>query len=912
MSTSRTSLRRFPWQVVVTVCLLVVCVSITLFYSLWASQRKTERHISLFEASMQIDRHDLLGHQKLRQTFEQENYAAFGQALDHFARAYNYVVAMLQGGELEQRRVIAVRDPALRSELQQLLDDREGFQKMLARHWAERNPYSKFVDPFIDPGLQSALADLIQTTDAVQTHLHNSMQAELHAFRLTQYILLAAVLILFLASVFVSWRFMRQRNAAQQTAESQKEKLRQRETALRHLFDNAPIGIFRTTSDGRTLEANPAIKKMLRIDTRDHARLYGQDLEHTLYADSDQRAAFIRRLDAQGQVEQFEIQGQRADGTWAWFSLNARVSERQLDQSLIIDGFMSEITQQKQAQESVEHLNRVLRAIRNINHLIMSEKDRERLIQQGCRILVQSRGFEAALIILTDPALHPLMHAQEGMHEALADFEQYLQSGQLPACCRQAADSVQASLMDKSSSACVECPLAHSCEDCDTLCIALVCRDCVYGFLAVALPRGQGRDPEEQFLLRELASDIAFALHGLEQEDITKKAEEEKRIAEKQLARAQKMEAIGRLAGGVAHDFNNMLGVIIGYADMALDRAQKDESLHYPLEQIRQAAQRSADLTRQLLAFSRKQLTQPQVLNLNQEIEKQRNMLDRLIGENIAFNFVPASDIWLIRVDPSQIDQILANLIINARDAISGTGSITLETMNVTLDRSYADGHTYVQPGEYVCMTVSDTGKGMDRQTQEHIFDPFFSTKHADQGTGLGLSTVYGIVKQNKGFIHVYSEPGRGSTFKLYFSRTHAEILADEEVQEPGLVRGEETVLLVEDEKMVLELTRAVLEEQGYTVLATRSPGQAQQMAADSKGPIHVLLTDVVLPEMNGRELKTALESIRPGMKTLFMSGYTENVIVQQGMVDPQFHFIHKPFSAAGLARKLREVLEST
>ncbi|MFO7802857.1 MAG: ATP-binding protein, partial [Desulfovermiculus sp.] len=501
--------------------------------------------------------------------------------------------------------------------------------------------------------------------------------------------------------------------------------------------------------------------------------------------------------------------------------------------------------------------------------------------------------------------------AQHGLSESFAQLIPSLEQGEIPMCCRHAGGNGDVCLIQKPSSTCRDCPLVHSCVHSDTLCIALQYMDTVYGFLTVALPLGQGENAEEQSLLNDLASDIAFALHGLEREEKTKLAEEEKKAVEKQLAQAQKMEAIGRLAGGVAHDFNNMLGVILGYADIALSHLERSDHLYNPLGQIKQAAQRSADMTRQLLAFSRKQLTQPQVLDLNQEIESQRQMLSRLIGENIELKLRAADQLWPVEVDPSQVDQVLANLVINARDAICDVGSIMLETRNVTLDQAYTSTYPYAEPGDYVCLMVSDTGTGMDRETQEQIFDPFFTTKLAEQGTGLGLSTVYGIVKQNQGIIHVYSEKGKGTTVKLYFPRTQGPVSSPEEKAVLHLAQGNETVLLVEDEEMVLELTQYVLEEQGYTVLTARSPKEAQHQAKEYTGRIDVLLTDVILPEMNGKELKAVLESVRPEIKTLFMSGYTENVIVQQGMVDPQFFFIQKPFSAAGLMDTIRKVLSS-
>ncbi|MFP4284938.1 MAG: ATP-binding protein [Desulfovermiculus sp.] len=906
------SLGLLYWQIALPACLLILVIIAAMTYSLWASQEKAMQHITRVEASMQAIQHDLLGHQKLRDALGQNQQTVFDQAISHFQQSQRLVAAMLGGEKDGKNQITPVRDTSLRQELRKLADQQGKFINVATLAWEMQITKSDVTGSSLEPGLQDMFFGLVSQFDVMQSRLHSMIEKDLSRFHITQFVLLGVIFILAAATVFMFLRFIRQRDRAEQKVQTQKEELRQSEDALRNLFENSPIGLFRTNSNGQVLQVNPAMIRMLRIDSGTKKQIYAQNLANALYVHTEQRKELLNKLEAEGQVEKFEFQGWRADGTWAWFSMDARISERPPNQPYRIDGFVSEITQRKQAQESVQHLNRVLKAIRNINQLIMSEKDHSRLIEQGCRILVQSRGFEAAMIILTDKSNQPVLYAQEGFSNALPPFEQSLEQGQLPQCCQHAmSEGREVCFIDKPSATCRDCPLARDCMHCDTLCIALQYSGTVYGFLTVALPVGQGNSQDEQFLLHELATDIAYALHGLYREEKTRKAEEEKKAAEKQLIQAQKMEAIGRLAGGVAHDFNNMLGVIMGYADLALTRFEGNDSLRYPLEQIRQAAGRSADLTRQLLAFSRKQLTQPQVLDLNQEIEKQRIMLARLIGENLKLKFIPDSDLWPVEVDPSQIDQILANLVINARDAIVNVGTITLETMNVTLDEAYSNTHIYAVPGDYVCLMVSDNGMGMDRQTQEQIFDPFFTTKQSEHGTGLGLSTVYGIVKQNKGMIHVYSEPGKGTTFKLYFPRSQGPISTAKPEQTSSPMLGQETILLVEDEEMVLELTQTVLEEQGYKVLAARSPQQAQVVAREHADQIQVLITDVVLPEMNGKELRAAIEDIIPSVKTLFMSGYTENVIAQRGMYDPQFFFIQKPFSAAGLGNKLRQLLSA-
>jgi two-component system, cell cycle sensor histidine kinase and response regulator CckA len=367
-------------------------------------------------------------------------------------------------------------------------------------------------------------------------------------------------------------------------------------------------------------------------------------------------------------------------------------------------------------------------------------------------------------------------------------------------------------------------------------------------------------------------------------EDVT-----ERRALEQQLRQSQKMEAVGRLAGGIAHDFNNLLMVISGYSEFLLDRLGPDPALRAPAQEIASASQRASSLTRQLLAFSRKQMMAPKILDLNALVTENLKMLTRVIGEDIDLVMVPAPTLGAVRADAGQVDQVVMNLAVNARDAMPSGGKLTIETSNVTLDEEYARLHAPLSPGEYVMLAISDTGLGMDSETQSHIFEPFFTTK-GPKGTGLGLSTVYGIVKQSGGFVWVYSEVGKGTTFKIYFPRvpqiaeTPALAIPAEEVAatEPGT----ETILLAEDEANLRYLARQFLEKQGYKVLEAADGAAAMQIAVAHEGVIHLLLTDVIMPGMNGRELAQRISEIRPQTKVLYMSGYTENVIGHNGTLD--------------------------
>lgn len=395
--------------------------------------------------------------------------------------------------------------------------------------------------------------------------------------------------------------------------------------------------------------------------------------------------------------------------------------------------------------------------------------------------------------------------------------------------------------------------------------------------------------------------------------DITqrRKAEEERDRLQAQLIQAQKMESVGRLAGGVAHDFNNMLGVIIGRAELAMQRLEPIHSLYEDLLEIRKAAERSANLTRQLLAFARKQTIAPKVLDLNETVEGMLKMLRRLIGEDITLTWMPKADLWPIKVDPSQIDQILANLCVNARDAITSVGKITIETNNVQFDEEYCSRYPGFNPGAYVLLMVSDNGCGMNKDTLDKLFEPFFTTKSPGKGTGLGLATVYGIVKQNNGFINVYSEPDKGSTFKIYLPRyVHPSGKQTKEQLQPIVPRGNETILLVEDEMAILNMAKTMLESLGYTVLGTNSPREAIRIAKKHRGAIHLLMTDVIMPEMNGRELADMLIALNTNLKCLYISGYTADVIAHHGVLNEGVYFIQKPFSLRNLAVRVREILD--
>ena len=419
----------------------------------------------------------------------------------------------------------------------------------------------------------------------------------------------------------------------------------------------------------------------------------------------------------------------------------------------------------------------------------------------------------------------------------------------------------------------------------------------LYVDLAVSCVRKSDRQPDYNIAFLQDISD-------------RKRAIEEKEKLESQLHQAQKMESIWSLAGGVAHDFNNKLSVILGCTYMAFTEEDPVQRKNF-LEEIRKAAEQSADLTRQLLAFARKQTIAPIVLNLNETVTGMLKMIKRLIGEDIQLIWQPMDTLWLLKFDPSQVDQILANLCVNARDSIAKNGKITIETNNCTIDEDHATLHPETAPGDYVRLTVSDNGCGMNKETRDRIFEPFFTTKDTGKGTGLGLATVFGIVKQNNGFINVCSELGKGTSFIIYIPRYVGKSDSNQKTDMAMPVpSGLETILLVEDELAFANITSMILRKQGYTVFSANTPQEAIRLAKELTGEIDLLITDVIMPGANGKDLSQELQSLFPHLKILFMSGYTADAISQHGVLDEGVNFIQKPFSLHDLATKVREVLD--
>ena len=812
--------------------------------------------------------------------------------------------------------------------------------------------------------------------------------------------------------------------------------LRNSEEFQRAVIACSPVALYTVDVNGNVLSWNTSAERMFGWSA---GEIVGKPLP---IVPDDKRHEFdaLRENVLKGEVfSGKELIRLKRDGSSIPISLSVAPVKNDKGEAVAILGAAEDITERKRALARIEHLNQVLRAIRDINQLIVREREIQNLIKEGCRLLVANRGYSSAMIVLTDDKNRPFAWATEGLAVASKELAGRLEEGSLPPCCGHAGFERDMFLVEDRLAVCVTCPVAERCLKSQSLCASLIHEKVNFGYVVVVAEKELDVDEEEKSLFAEMAGDLAYAISVMKMEearkqgeaalyesesrfrlfaesapvgivisdgeaktlyinskftdlfgytiddmpsvdqwrklaypdeairsrvqkewksvveeakrtgaeitpmehpvtckdgsvrhiefrmattgklnvivfsDITerKKIEAEHEDLQSQLLQSQKMESVGRLAGGVAHDYNNMLSVITGYAELAIDKIAPEDPLQADLQEILSAARRSADITRQLLAFARKQTIDPKVLDLNETVESMLKMLRRLIGEDIDLSWKPGPGLWPVKIDPSQLDQILANLCVNARDAISDVGKITIETDNVYFDQEYCEDHVEFIPGEYVLLAVSDDGRGMDKETLDKIFEPFFTTKDVGKGTGLGLPMIYGIVKQNEGFINVYSEPEKGTTFRIYLPR-HGEApkqIETDMAEEIPFGSGE-TVLIVEDEVSILKLTQRILERFGYKVLATPSPQEAMSRAKEHPGELHLLITDVVMPEMNGRDLAERLLIEYPNLKVLFMSGYTANVIAHRGVLDVGVHFIQKPFSNRDFAVKVREALE--
>jgi two-component system cell cycle sensor histidine kinase/response regulator CckA len=632
-------------------------------------------------------------------------------------------------------------------------------------------------------------------------------------------------------------------NTKQKHAE---EDLRDAERKYRLMFDEAIIGIYQSSPSGRLLSANPAMARMFGFDSPGEMLTCITGVQPQLYVDPTLWDEFKRVMREKGIVRHFEMQAYRKDGSKMWLCTNSR-AVRHGDTIVRYEGTFEDITDRKVLEDQ----------------LCQAQQKYQDIVENAIVGIFQST-LEGRYL-----SVNPAMSSMLGY---------------------DSPQDLRASITDSSKQVYVD----HKCRD-DFK--RLVAEQSVVKNFECQVYRKDGTKMWVSMNVRAISNNGVLVGYEGMNEDIT-----QRKLLEEQLRQAQKMEAVGQLAGGVAHDFNNTLSVIIGYSDLLqMNLPAEDSSHEYALE-IAKAGRRAAALTRQLLAFSRKQVIRPVVLDLNTATSELEKILRRLIGEDIEVTFKRSAGLGRVKIDPGQVEQVLMNLAANSRDAMPQGGKLCIETANVELDEAYARQNLYVTPGSYVMLSVSDNGCGMDAETQLHIFEPFFTTKEPGKGTGLGLATVYGIAKQNAGYIMVGSELGRGTTFKLYLPRLSDGARLLPLFQTPqNIPRGAETILVVEDEEPLRILARTCLESNHYSVLDAPNAAEALDLAKKHHGRIHLLLTDVVMPGMSGGELAKRLIAFQPQVKVLYMSGYTNDLINQQGILNSDTLLLEKPFTLHSL-----------
>ncbi len=689
--------------------------------------------------------------------------------------------------------------------------------------------------------------------------------------------------------------------------------LRRSESRMRSVLSAAPVGIG-LVKDRVIIEVNDAMCGMTGYQ-RDELLGRASRMLYPADADYDYVGQEKYRQIAKTGHGTVETRWKRKDGEIIHIILSSSLIEGEGFEAGTMTFTAMDVSGMKEYEEKISHLNRVLLAIRDVNQLIVRERNPEELAKRTVELMVGSRGYMGAIIVLCGEDGKPEFYAQEGVGDAFGPLEEELKSGKMPACCETASGAFGVHVVGDREKECAGCAVAEGCARSAAMSIKLEHSGVNYGYVSVSLENvGDAPDADERSLFEEMAGDVAFALHNIKTEKDMRRTEMERDEIHMQFLASQKMEAVGRLAGGIAHDFNNMLTVINSYAGMVLEALPEHEECRGDVAEILTAGRRAAELTRQLLAFSRRQVMKMEIIDLNRIVLDMGPMLKRLIGEDILLTTHVEPELGRIKADPGQLEQVVMNLAVNARDAMPTGGRLTIETHNVELDEEYAARHAEVSPGSYVMLSVTDTGCGMSQETMERIFEPFFTTKEVGKGTGLGLSMVFGIVKQSGGHVWVYSEPGKGTTFKVYFSRdlSGAQVAEPEKAEpEDAGATGGATILIVEDEAGVLNLAKRALESAGYEAITASSCESAIEIFKVDGERIHLLLTDVVMPEMGGRELAGILMEMNPALKVLYMSGYTENSIVHNGELDDGVNFLSKPFLISELIKKTRKALGS-
>ena len=682
------------------------------------------------------------------------------------------------------------------------------------------------------------------------------------------------------------------------------------------VFRHAPMAIaILRASDGRFVDVNDRFVKetgYAREEILGHTAA-----ELNLQPEGGSHEPILRALAERGELDTREFKSRRKSGEVGYgLSATAGVG---LGGELHYLSMVVDITERKNAEEALRRLNRELVAISKCNQVLIRAVDEQIMINDICRVICEDAGY---LMVWVGSAENDVEKTIRPVAWA-GQEEGYLEQGKISWGDSKHGRGPAGEAVRTGSMVCVQDaaadprfdPWRESAEQRGfRSTIALPLKDengDTFGVLGIYSGEVNAFTPDETRLLDELSDDLAFGIIALRTRAERKRAEAALRESEEQLRQAQKMEAVGQLAGGVAHDFNNLLTVISGCSEMVMGSLEEGDPNRELMAQIQKAGDRAANLIRQLLAFSRKQVLQPQVVNLNTLIDGLRKMIERLIGENIELTVDPAENLGMAKVDAAQFEQVIVNLAVNARDAMPDGGRLRIETHNSEIDDTYARHHAEVKPGRYVQVAVSDVGQGMDEATLAHIFEPFFTTKAPGKGTGLGLSMAYGFVKQSGGHIEVFSQSGRGTTFIVYLPRTEEKPHSKAARPKLESPKGTETILLVEDEDSLRNLTGHMLQSNGYVVLEARDGQEAIEIADKHPGAIQLLVTDLVMPRLSGRQLAERLRRTRNAMRVLFISGYSDEEATRQGALESSGAFLQKPFNANGLFRKVRAVLDA-
>ncbi|MFH2053684.1 MAG: transporter substrate-binding domain-containing protein [bacterium] len=702
--------------------------------------------------------------------------------------------------------------------------------------------------------------------------------------------------------VVLAWSWSLRRQVAART-----EDLRTREEYLRSLIACSPVALYSIDTGGRVQTWNSSAE---RVFGWSDTEILGRPLP---IVPEDYQAEYMeyrRQLQAGQGFLGREVVRLRKDGSRFTGRLSTAPLLDGAGAMIGVMGAMEDISLEKAADERIRHLNRVLLALRAVSRLIREARDPQTLIQEAGARLVEYGSYDGVLIILTGPEGRPETWAENGLGPCPGALEQ-LEAGVLPGCCRALVSEKETVVIPGCSPDAGTADGPGACGGPSAaLGIRLILDGIPRGYLIASLPPGFGPDGEERQLFAEMAAELCLGLGAMGDRLARRNAEQDREAMQRQLLQAQKMEAVGQLAGGVAHDFNNILQAIMGYTQILIEERPAGSPVPEELAEIFKGAERAASLTRQLLAFSRRQVMQPESLDLNALIDNLLKMLRRLIGEHLRLEWLPGNNLGAVYADAGMIEQVVVNLCVNARDAMAGGGTLIIETQNVLIDSDYCESHAWAQPGRYVLLSVTDTGCGIPAPDLQRIFEPFYTTKEEGRGTGLGLATVYGIVKQHEGMVNAYSEVGKGTTVKVYLPISQQKATAVGPLIEGGVRGGAETILLAEDDQAVRNLAQTILTRSGYRVLTAGDGEEAVQVFAAHAGEVDLLILDVVMPRAGGQEAHRRCQEIRSGVPVLFCSGYSPNAVHTNFVLHEGLHLVQKPYSQASLLRAVRGALD--